>query len=553
MPYLSGGGTPEKFEAAVALARAGDPDDVPRLTALLDDPDLDARVGAATAVLQLERQRQVTLGGIDWAVIGIYALGMLAIGWYYSGQQANAEEYLLGGRRLGAVLVGISLFATLFSTLSYLSIPGEILSKGPTYLASFLAYPFIIAVIGWMLIPFIMRLRVTTAYEILEHRFGLWVRLTGSVMFLTLRLLWMATIMYATVDLVLMPLTGLDPRAAPLVYVVLLGVTVVYTTMGGLKAVVVTDALQALILFAGALAPVLLITWQLGGVSAWWPQEWASHWEPFRLAPDFSSRMTAFTIALDAFIWYVCTNGSDQMSVQRFLSTRDVVAARRSMFTAMAANGAVLLLLAVVGFALLGYFRANPHLLAAGQSLDTGADKLFPQYIVIGLPVGASGLVIAGILAAAMSSLSSGVTACASIVTVDLFDRLGMPRPDPAGEVRRARLVSLAVGVLVLFLSGWVARVPGNLLDVIYKVVNLLTVPLFILFFMAMFVPWANGFGTLAGTAASLAVAVGIAFFQWGKLEVFWMMPMALAAGVLVGPVASLLPVGPPGRPMPAG
>ena len=125
--------------------------------------------------------------------------------------------------------VGLSLFATLLSTISYLAWPGEIIKYGPMILASILAYPFIALVVGWFFIPYFMKLNVTSAYEILEARLGLSVRMLGSFFFLAMRLMWMAVIIYATADKVLIPLTGLDASATPWVCAVMGAITVAYT------------------------------------------------------------------------------------------------------------------------------------------------------------------------------------------------------------------------------------------------------------------------------------------------------------------------------------
>jgi SSS family solute:Na+ symporter len=243
---------------------------------------------------------------------------------------------------------------------------------------------------------------------------------------------------------------------------------------------------------------------------------------------------------LAAFLWYVCTCGSDQMAIQRYLSTRDVRSARKAFAISMATDAVVTLFLGAIGLALLAYCRAHPELVPAGKTIGESADQLFPRFIVAGLPAGLSGLVVAALLAAAMSSLSSGVNASSSVITTDLLGRF---RPKPRSEadhIRLNRLVSVGIGVAVVGLSLYISLVPGNLLEVAYRVVNLLVAPLFSLFFMAMFVPWATPFGTLAGAAASVFVAVGIGHFRLLGLDFLWIMPGSLASGVVVGMLASL-------------
>src|SRR5436190_216740 len=198
---------------------------------------------------------------LDYAVIGLYAFAMLAIGRYYAMRTKTADDYLLGGRKMSPFMIGLSLFATLMSTLSYLALPGEMIAKGPLIFSEFISYPLIFVVVGWVLIPWIMRLKVTSGYELLESQLGLTGRLLGSGMFVALRVVWMASIFYATADKVLIPMLGLeDPRWMPVLSIIMGLITVVYTMEGGLRAVVVTDAMQSVIMLLGALVMVLVVT-----------------------------------------------------------------------------------------------------------------------------------------------------------------------------------------------------------------------------------------------------------------------------------------------------
>jgi len=488
----------------------------------------------------------------DWIVIAAYAVGMLAVGWYYARRTRTTDDYLLGGRNMSSWKVGLSLFATLLSTLTYLAIPGEMIQYGPMVLCQLISAPFIAVVVGWLLIPTIMRLRVTSAYEILETRFGLSVRLLGSCFFLALRLFWMSLVIFATADKVLVPILGLEESAVPWICAVLGLVTVVYTSMGGLRAVVLTDVLQTAILFGGAVLALSLITVELGGVSGWWPTEWPSHWQEPVFWIDSEVRFTFVGGFLAMFTWYVCTAGSDQMAIQRYLATRDARSARRMFVISLTANVLLWPFLAAVGLALLAYFRAQPVMLPAGQTLLDGADELLPIFIVRVLPTGISGLVIAGLLAAAMSSLSSGLNSSCSVVTTDFIDRFRQRKETEDRHVRLAKLVSLVIGIVVVALGALVGQIEGNLLEKCYKIANLLVTPLFLLFFMAMFVPWATSLGTYVGAACSLLVAVEIAYHEELGLTLVdelgltfvWMMPASFLAGAIAGPVASLLPMG---------
>ncbi|MCF7784847.1 MAG: sodium/solute symporter [Prosthecobacter sp.] len=484
---------------------------------------------------------------MDWLVIACYAVGMLAIGQYYARRNKTTDDYMLGGRRMSPFAVGLSLFATLTSALSYLAVPGEMIKHGPMQLAQYAVFPLIGIVVGWGLIPFIMRQQAASAYEMLEQRFGPSVRLVGASMFLSMRLGWMATILYATSDKVLAPMLGLDPQATVLASVAMCVITLIYTAEGGLRAVVLTDAVQSLIMLGGAATVIVIVTVDLGGVSAWWPHQWAAHWDEPHFGFDSTTRMTFLGMIMSSFAWFVCTFGSDQMAIQRWLSTRDARTARRSLFTTLASEALVGILLGLVGLSLVGYFTRHPELFTESASLVTGADRLFPRFVMVGLPAGMTGLIIAAVLAAAMSSLSSGMNSSSLVITEDFIARFRSSPLTDAGRMRLARWISAGIGIAVILISQLVSRIEGNLLDVCYRAVNLLTAPLFVLFFMAMFVRWATTFGALVAALASVATAVCIAYagpLGLPPVSIMWIMPGSFAAGLVCGSLASLLPIG---------
>lgn len=480
---------------------------------------------------------------LDWLVICTYGLGLLAIGWFFSRRNRTAEDYLLGGRSMRPSSVGLSLFATLFSTITYISLPGEMVGKGPVILWSMMAIPIAYVVVGYALIPCFMRLRVTSAYEILESRLGLGIRLAGAVMFLVTRLLWMALIIHITSEKVIVNLMGWSPAATPCVAAAIGVITLVYTSMGGLRAVVLTDVIQSLILFAAAAASIVLITIRMGGAGAWWPREWLPEWDHQPLfSLDPTCRATVVGSVVFMTLWWICTAGSDQMAIQRYLATRDARAARRMFLYGGLSNIFVTTLLGAVGLALLGFFRANPDRLGPGLSLTDGrdADQVFPFYIVHFLPPGVTGLVIAGLLAAAMSSLSSGINSACSVISVDFLGRLARRKKpvDGTAQVRRIQIIAAASGLAAVLLSSLMGQVTGNTMEVTVRTNHVFAAPLFGLFLLGLFVPFANGLGAACGAVAGCAAAVVIAY--WDKLtggptlSFQWISTVSLAADLIV-------------------
>ncbi len=467
---------------------------------------------APTGTSQL---RGAGLQVVDWAIIAIYAVSTILLGWYYGRQQTDTQEYFVGSGDMNPLLIGVSLFATLLSTISYLSQPGEALGKGPVYMATLLALPLVYLVVAFVLLPVYMRHRVTSAYELLEERLGLVVRLLGAVMFVLLRLVWMSLLVYlaAKAMTVMLGISQTDARFwIPWIVAITGSVAVVYTSLGGLRAVVITDLMQTVLLFGGALLVLATITIDVGGFS-WFPVQWNKNWDTQPLLPhDIKTRVTMLGSVLSMFTWYVCTAGGDQTSVQRFMATRDAKAARRAYATQLCVNAVVGVTLGLVGFALLRYYQINPGALPESMNLKDGADKIFPHFIAFQLPVGVSGLVVAAMFAAAMSSIDSGVNSITAVVMTDFLDRFGKRPTTERGHVLAAKLLALGIGAVVVFGSTFVEYVPGNITAVTNKTTNLLVTPIFALFFFALFVPFATTGGVLVGALFGSVTAFVLAF-----------------------------------------
>lgn len=487
-------------------------------------------------------------GFADWAVVVIYALVLIGIGLYYSRRQTTSEEYFVASRSVAPFLAGISLYATMFSTLSYIGFPGEMIQNGPILLViSIVSMPIIYLIVGYWVIPLVMKLPVTSAYELLETRLGNGVRLLGSGIFVLTRIVWMALMLYTT-SLVLVTIMGWNPAWAVPLSIVTGVLTTAYTLTGGLRAVVVSDVVQFFVLLGGAVFTLIFITVALGGVGGWWPHHWAPHWSPqpfFSLDP--SVRVTMVGTFVGAIIWWTCTSASDQMAIQRYLSTRDAATARRAFLHNCVGCAVVNALLAVVGLAVLAFYTKNPSFLPAGVSPSHRADALFPHYVSHFLPTGIPGIVLAGLLAAAMSSLSSGINSTITVVSKDFIERFWpQAQRTDASRLKTAHLLAAAIGLIAIAGSQLAGTIPGNLIEVVGKSNNLFVCPLFGLFFLALFVPFATPFGAVMGALYSFAAALLAAYWQpiTGGIAVSfqWIAPVSLVVSLASGCLFSLLP-----------
>ena len=520
-------------------------------------------------------EQAVGLQTFDWVLIVLYALSTIGLGLYFSRRQKSMQEYFTGGGNMNPMLIGVSLFATLLSTISYLSVPGEAAGKGPVNLIAMLGLPVVFCVVGFVMLPIYMKTRVTSAYELLEEKLGVGLRLLGATMFLALRLVWMTLLVYLASEAMTV-MMGLDPKWIPVVAAVTGVVAVIYTSLGGLQAVVITDLLQTVLLFAGAVLVVLTVTYDFGGFG-WFPTAWHANWDSQPMLPiedgavSFKLRISGLGALLSSTIWYIATLGGDQTTVQRFMATTDARAARKALGTQLIVGATVSLTLCAVGFALLAYFEKHFDQLPDSIKLKQNADKLFPHYIAYHLPVGVSGLVVSAMFAAAMSSIDSGVNSVTAVVLKDFIGRFRKTEVSESGQLKLARFLAFTIGGIVVLSSTLMRFIQGNITEMTGKTVNLLTVPIFGLFFFALFVknprPWAVWAGVISGTATAVVIAFSgplayLLFDQFGiQPEVFgtefiqitdkvtgeirtscndpisfqWISPMALAVNIAVG------------------
>jgi SSS family solute:Na+ symporter len=486
------------------------------------------------------------VGILDWLVVALYFAIVLGIGWYWSRRQKSRDDFLLGGRRMNPVASGISIIVTLISLISYLAVVGETVKFGPVYiLASILSIPIVFLIVAYLLIPIFMRLPITSAYEVLEKPLGLGVRLTGSVLFILIRVVWMALIVYLSAKTFAVMMNWGDRAILPVV-LSLGAVTLVYTALGGFRAAVAVGVVKFFLLLFGAVLTLVFISVRMGGVGIWLPHRWATHWQPFlAFSLDPRVRITLVGMMITTVVWWVCTAGSDQIAIQRYASTRDLRSARQAFLSNNIADAILIVFLGAVGFAVLGFFQAFPQLATAGRSVTGDADFLFPHLIANILPHGAAGFLMAGVISTVLVSFGSGVNSTAAVIVTDFVGRLrtgagrGISRddqPDRQGLLA-SRVATVLVGVVVLLLSLLMNRVPGNIIEMTNRSNGLFVAPLFNLFFMAIFIRRASPLGTILGSVYGFAAAFLIAFWQTltgaPSPGFQWIIPASLAVSVL--------------------
>jgi SSS family transporter len=461
------------------------------------------------------------LGQIDIAVVVLYFAGTFGIAWWFGRRQRNVDDFLVGGRHMPWFAVGLSILATLFSTLSYLAVPGEMIKHGVGLFLGYLVLPLTATVILKLWIPFFMRLRLTSAYEYLERRFSYPVRFLGASLFLLLRLGWMSMVIFAAslaLDRVKGPDLALLPGPDLYWWILLIGlVAAVYTSVGGIQALIWTDVLQCVLLLTGVLMAIFYVAWNDGtGPVDWWRtanEHGLKHTNPTLFSWDVTVRVTVATALLNNFFWHICTHGSDQVVLQRYFSTASLGAARRSYIINMVVDVSMSLLLAMAGLALLAFYLRHAELLPADtESAMAAADKLFPHFLGTQLPAGCAGLIMAAFLCDAIQTLEAGANAITAVVSNDFVPRLRRGGQRFFSDLGFVRFVTVVVSLLVT-LNACVAvlvmsRMNLTLVDLMPKFFNMFVGPLAASFFVGMFLPRCTTRSVLPAMLLGLAVSV---------------------------------------------
>ena len=455
------------------------------------------------------------LGILDFVVIVCYFAVLALVGIYFSKRQTSRSEYFLSGRKTHWALAGGSLLATVFSSISYLSLPGEMIRYGVGIFTGYLALPLVVPLVSRTVLPVIKRLPITSAYEYLERRFDVSVRSLSACAFIVRTLLWMGLVIYMT-SFAVVEMSGWNVYVTILVTGVL---TAVYTSVGGMRTVIWTDNFQMLILFGGAIAIPVLIGVLLGsGPGTWWQtfsQAGRADVQFFNWDPTV--RITIVGTFLNFFFWNMCTQGSDQLAVQRLLSTPSLESARRTLWFYTGANLVVAFFLALCGVGLFVFYSEQSDLpiQTFHRQLTTEADRLMPRFIVEVLPSGFSGLLLAALLAAAMSSLSSGINSISSVISSDFVERFGWggKRTESLWLEKVVAFVAGLVGVAVAIGIMTAARhTDWNLLELTSRVNHIFVGPIAALFFGGVLFRKARKRSALFGFAISVCTSVYICF-----------------------------------------
>jgi cyclically-permuted mutarotase family protein len=436
-------------------------------------------------------------GTTNYIVLIAYLLLSLLIGVYFSYKQKSTNDYFIGGGRIPWWASGLSVFGTLLSAITFMAIPAKAFVTDWSFFMLNMTAIIITPVIAMVFIPFFNRLKITTAYEFLEERFNYLARAFGSLSFILFQFGRIGIVLLLP-SLAITIVTGIPVETCILIMSLL---CIIYTAFGGIEAVIWTDVMQVIVLLGGS---ILAVVWIMLNTEASFGEmvSYASERNKFNIANmdfDFTTA-TFWVVTIGGLASALVTQGTDQTIVQRYLTSSDVKNSRKTLYT-----NAVLTLPATIIFFGLGtllfiFYSEAPERLSPSISNN---DSIFPWYIVRELPVGVSGLLVAGIFSAAMSSISSSLNSVSTAFCNDFYKRFNNDVPDRK-LLKIARIATVLTGLVGMVLALWMANSNiKSLWDEFYRYLGLFTGGLGGMFLLGILTKRANGVGTLMGLVSS--------------------------------------------------
>ena len=477
------------------------------------------------------------LGTVDYVILAAYLVASIVLGLRFARGQRNLEDYFVAERAAPWWVAGISIIASDFSAISYIGAPAWVFRKDLQYGMGIFLFPLFMLPVIHLFVPFLARLRLLTVYEYLEHRFGVAPRTFASGLFLLMRGGHLANAIWAQA-LVLAGITQLSPRLA---VVAVGGITCVYTVFGGMKAVLWTDFMQFFVLVGGILAMLIAVLVAFNGsiVDVWNVAAAGGHTKMVSFSLDPKLEVTVWGLALGLFVITLSAHASDQVIVQRYFTT----GSRKEMARAIMFGGIVVVPVVVAlylaGLGMAAFYATNTAL----ASTLKDPQQVVPHFVTHVLPTGVAGLVIAGLFAATMSSMSAGFNSLSTATIVDFFLRFRRGREGTdASNLLAARLGTLAWGVGCSITALYLNKL-GDVIEIMGKINGFLSGPLIGMFLLGVLTRRANAVGVLTGAI------VGTAVTWWASttgISWLWYGPVGCVVTLVAGALASLVRPAPP-------
>lgn len=478
---------------------------------------------------------------LDATVLVGYLVGIAALGSFLGRGQKDVGDYFLGGRTFHWFPIALSVIATDLSAITYMGSPALAFQHDLRYMLGIFMAPLAVVITVPLVVTVFYRMKIFTIYEYLEHRYGSALRILASSLFLILRGGWLATAIYVP-SLALSVVAGFKFEFC----ILSMGLFAsFYATVGGFKGVIWCDVVQFFILVGGVFVAIIVVLMDFGGdVSAVWSiaaaQGRTRVWD---FNPSLTAEFAFWSVTLGSLVSYISCAGADQVTVQRYLSARSIGTAIKSAVAQSLIVIPVVVPMFLVGTFLVAYYDKHPEMMQSLLALSPNKpveamDRVLPHFVVHALPAGLGGLVVAGIMAATMSSLDAGMNSLANVAVTDYYRRFfHTQNKDEHHYLRVSRAATVFFGATATILAFFVGQL-GTIMEIMGKIQGFLTGPLVAMFLLGVLTKRANGVGVFLGSILGLVV-VGYA----SRSGVFWAWygPVGLVASAILGYALSVL------------
>lgn len=434
---------------------------------------------------------------VDLTIVILSVILAIGVGLYFSRRQKSTDNYFAGGRNIPAWAIGMSIFATLISSVTFLAYPGAAYASNWILLVQGLMVPIVLIALIGIIVPLFRRVIRLSTYEYFEQRFGLFARIYGSLAFILTHFSKMGTVFFL-VAMAMAPFLGMDIYTI----IIALGIAIIILTlMGGIEAVIWMDVIQGFMLIGGGLICVFVLLFKPEGGPV----------EVFNTAIEFNkisfgpydwdfTKLTFIVMALNGVFYAIQKYGTDQTIVQRYLTAKDDKAAKKAAYIGVFLSVPIWTLFMFIGTALFVYYQTS------GAALPDGikADEVFPFFIATELPIGITGLIVAALAAGAISSLDSDMNCLAAIGVEDYYVRF-KPQSTDKQRLRLGRILVgisgiAAVGVAMIY-AYWGGE---GVLGVVFELYAIFSAGIVGLFLLGLLSRRANKQGLYVGVAAAV-------------------------------------------------
>jgi len=434
---------------------------------------------------------------IDMLIVILSLIAAVGVGVYFSRKQNSTESYYAANGNVPAWAVGMSMFATIISSVTFLAYPGAAYAGNWILLVQGLMVPIVLIGMIWFIVPLFRRVIRLSTYEYFERRFGAFARLYSSLAFVLEHFSKMGTILYL-MGIAMAAFTGMD-----ITYIIIIigMVVIILTYLGGMEAIIWMDVVQGFLLILGGVLTVGMLFYLTDGGAA----------AVFSVAKEYNkidvgpyawdlTQLTFIVMVLNGIFYAVQKYGTDQSIVQRYLAAKDEKSAKKASYMGVLMSVPAWALFMFVGTCLFVYYHVNPGVLPEGIK----SDEVFPFFIATELPVGITGLIIAALVAGAISSIDSDVNCISAIVVEDYYGRLKKNATD-AQKLKVGRWSVLVIGILSIIIALiYVAWGGEGVLGTLFGLYAIVSAGIVGIFLLGLFSRRANWQGLYIGIAAAI-------------------------------------------------